>query len=189
MLVKELITKINLNGFGQISILTESPIKEYMAEEGKKLILTSLGEATENWLNFSRGAFNWYNLLQIPVELIVGRLMKSAGFTNLQAYGGKKLASCLTAIGVGAVAGGPFGVLGSLAFWIAAEIVATLVKLLLGKIFGEGFTTMFGGSESIELIKSIYRFFEIKISSGVDASLEWMREYMEKTQTRTKKLA
>ena len=41
---KEAIKRINLNGFGKISILAESPLKEYMAEEGKQLILTSLGK-------------------------------------------------------------------------------------------------------------------------------------------------
>ena len=125
-LMKQAIEQISINGFGKISILAESPIKEYMAEEGKQLVLTALGEATENWLNASRGAFTWWNLLQIPVEFIVGKLMKSKGFTDLEAYGGKKMASALTASGVGFVAGGPFGLLGSLAFWIATEIIAML---------------------------------------------------------------
>ena len=124
--MKEAIEQISINGFGKISVLAESPIKEYMAEEGKQLVLTALGEATENLLNFSRGAFTWWNLLQIPVEFIVGKLMKSKGFTDLEAYGGKKMASALTASGVGFVAGGPFGLLGSLAFWIATEIIAML---------------------------------------------------------------
>ena len=84
---KEAIQQINLNGFGRISILSESPIKEYMAQEGKQLILTSFGEMTENMLNAGRGAFSWWNLLQIPVELIVGKLMRSNRFTDLQAYG------------------------------------------------------------------------------------------------------
>ena len=45
-------------------IWIESPIKEYMAQEGKQLILTSFGEMTENMLNAGRGAFSWWNLLQ-----------------------------------------------------------------------------------------------------------------------------
>lgn len=87
--IKETIKQINLNGFGKISILSESPIKEYMAKEGKQLVLTAFGEMTENMLNAGRGAFSWWNLLQIPAELIVNKLMKDAGFTDLQAYGGK----------------------------------------------------------------------------------------------------
>ena len=69
----------------------------------------------------------------------MGKLMRSNGFTDLQAYGGKKLASCLTAAGVGLLAG-PFGCLASVAFWIATEVVTTLFKCMLAKLFGEGFT-------------------------------------------------
>ncbi len=189
MMVKEAIKQLNLNGFGKVSILAESPLKEYMAEEGKQLVLTTFGEVTENVLNASRGAFTWWNLLQIPVELIVGKLMKSAKFTDLEAYGGKKLASCLTAAGVGGFAGGPAGSLASVALWIATEVIATFVKCLLAKMFGDGFSSIFGESETLELIKSIYRYFEIKITCGLNASLKRMMDYMESTQSRQKKLA
>ena len=179
---KEFIKDISLNGFGKISILAESPFKEWMVEEGKQLMLTSLGELTENMLNASRGAFTWWNLLQIPVELIMGPLLKKFGATNLEAYGGKKLASFLTAAGVGIAAGGSYGLLGAVIFWIASEIIATMVKLLLRWAF----PSLVGQSETVELVKSIYRYFEIKISSGLDASIKWMRKYMDSTQTKKK---
>ena len=106
------------------------------AQEGTELVLTSLGEMTENVMNFSRGAFNWWNFLQIPVELIVGKMMKTAGFTNLECYAGKKLGSVLTAVGVGTVAAGPFGALGSLAFWFATEVMTTILKHICSKFLG-----------------------------------------------------
>ena len=115
-------------------------------------------------------------------------LMRKTGFTDLQAYGGKKLASCLTAVGVGLISGGPWGCLASLAFWIASEIVATLIKLLLAKLIGKAFTEKFGESETWDLIKSVYKFFEVKIKSGLNASLIWMEEYMKSTQCGQKKL-
>ena len=189
LMFKEAIQQINLNGFGKISILKQSPFKEFMEKEGKTLILSCLGEMTENMMNASRGAFSWLNLLQVPVELIVGKLMSSTGFTDLQAYGGKKLASCVTAAGVGALAGGPFGCLGSVAFWIASEVVTTLFKCLLNKLVGKSFTEKFGESDTLKLIGSIYSYFEMKMKSGLVASLKWMSDYMESTQSRLKKLA
>ena len=140
-------------------------------------------------MNMSRGAFTWWNLLQVPVELIVGKLMKSRGFNDLQAYAVKKVASFSTAAVVGLFAGGPFGLLGSLAFWIAAEVLATLFKCLLIECLGKDFTNIFGESDTLELIKSIYRYFEIKMKSKLDATLNWMKDYMESTQNRQKKLA
>ncbi len=184
----EAIKQINLNGFGIVSLLKEGPIKEWMVQKGKTLVLTSLQEGIENMLNASRGAFTWWNLLQIPVELIVGSLMRKTGFTDLQAYGGKKLASCLTAVGVGLISGGPWGCLASLAFWIASEIVATLIKLLLAKLIGKAFTEKFGESETWDLIKSVYKFFEVKTKSGLNAGLIWMEEYMMSTQCGQKKI-
>ena len=118
----------------------------------------------------------------------MGKLMRSNGFTDLQAYGGKKLASCLTAAGVGLLAG-PFGCLASVAFWIATEVVTTLFKCMLAKLFGEGFTTYFGESETLELIRSVYRYFEMKMKGGLNASLKWMLDFMESTQNGQKKLA
>ena len=118
----------------------------------------------------------------------MGKLMKYSGFTDLQSYGAKKLASLLTAAGVGALAG-PFGVLGSVAFWIASEIVATLIKVILSKVFSDRFTNIFGESQTCDLIKSIYRYFEIKMRSGLDASLHWMKDYLMPTQDEQKKLA
>ena len=120
----------------EILLLALLNINIIMVQEGTNLALTALGEMTENWMNFSRGAFNWWNLLQIPVELIVGKMLKTAGFTDLESYAGKKLASALTAVGVGAVAAGPFGALGSLAFWFATEIITCILKQICSKVLG-----------------------------------------------------
>ena len=78
------------------------------------------------------------------------------------------------------MAGGPFGALGSIAFWIATEVLATVVRLIMIKCFGERFTRLFGGeSETIELMKTIYNYFAMKIQSGMNASLQWMMKYIE----------
>ena len=188
IIFKEAIEQISLNGFGQISLLNQGPIRDFMAKEGKRLILSSLGEMAENMLNAGRGAFSWWNLLQIPVELIVGKFLRSTGFTDLQAYGGKKLASCLTAGLVGFFAGGPFGILGSIAMWIAMEVVAFLIKVIMTRYIGKTFINFFGKSETLELIKSIYRYFEIKMNAGLDASIRWMLDYISSDQNRQKKL-
>lgn len=163
-LAKEAIENINMFGFGKISLLTESPIKEYMEKEGKKLVLTTLGELTENRMNAVRGAFSWFNLIQIPVELLVGNLLKSYGFKELEQYAGKKLASCLTAATVGAFTGGPFGLLGSLAFWIAAEVVATMVRCAMCGIFGENIVDK---SDTVELVRNIFNFCVQMLDSGI----------------------
>ena len=94
-------------------------------------------------------------------------------------------ASLLTAVGVGSIAG-PCGILGSVMVWLATEALATFIKSMLGKIFGKSFTTKFGKSETLELVKSIYRYFEIKSSSGLTASLNGMWEYMKSTQKKDK---
>ena len=188
-MAKEAIEQISLNGFGSISLLNQSPFREFMTKEGKQLVLSSLGEMTENMLNAGRGAFSWWNLLQIPVELIVGKLMSAKGFTDLEAYAGKKLASSMTAAGVGFMAGGPFGALGSVAMWIAMEVGACLVKCLLAKSFGEQFTNIFGESETLKLIKSIYRYFQMKWEGGMNASIDWMVDYIRANQNRQKQLA
>ena len=184
-IIKEAISSVNFNGIGKGSLLAQDAIKNFMVQEGKQLILSASGEMIENLMSATRGAFTWWNLLQIPVELVVGKLMKCAGFTDLEAYGGKKVASFLTAAGVGLIVGGPFGLLGSVAFWIGAEVVATLIRCLLAKFYPK----YFDGSDTVKLIKSIYRFFKVKVESGLHIGLDRMLEYMESTQKRGKKLA
>ena len=85
-IIQEVLKDISLNGIGEITVLSEGPIKELMAKEGQHLILSVFGEMTENMFNAGRGAFSWLNLIQIPVEMIVCKLMKSNGFTNVQAF-------------------------------------------------------------------------------------------------------
>merc|ERR1711872_208408 len=177
--VMETIQRVNSNGLQHIQSLSQSPIKEFLDHHGKKIALTAFGEVTESIMNASGGAFSWYNLLQIPVELIVGQIMQKKGFTDLQAYGGKKLASCLTTTGVGVLVGGPVGCLVSVVVWLAAEIVATFTRLLLAKTFGK---TIFGESDSVNLLKSIYTYFKMKLDGGMDASLQWMQDYIAQFQ-------
>ena len=87
-------------------------------------------------MNLARGAFSFWNLLQIPVELIIGKMMKSAGFTDLQSYAGKKLGSALTAAGVGFISTGPLGAGGALAFWFATEVITCILKNICSIVLG-----------------------------------------------------
>jgi hypothetical protein len=155
-------------------------MQEWMAREGTALISQAMGEVGENWLRVSEGAFTWWNLLQIPAEIIAKYLARSAGFSELQSYGASKLASFLMAAGVGALAAGPFGILGSVGFWLIAEVIGTLLKIALGKHFGKKFTDVFGESQTMELIKSIYNYFKVQIDSGMNAGLEFMVDYIKK---------
>ena len=52
--LKETIKQISLNAFGKISILNQSPLKEFMVKKGRLLIFSSLGEVTENMLHAGR---------------------------------------------------------------------------------------------------------------------------------------
>jgi hypothetical protein len=88
-------------------------------------------------LSFSKGAFSPWQFLQIPVEILTKQLVKAHGFKtytpeerNAFAYALSKVTSLTTAACVGLVAG-PFGVLGGVAFWIAAEAVSYFVRKVI----------------------------------------------------------
>ena len=167
--LKEVAKNIKLEHF-------ESIFGKELAVEAKEVILRCLNKGIKYIAKSLEGASSWWNLLQLPVELIVRELMRWDEFTELQVYAGGKLASCLTATGVGTVHGGPHGCVISVAFWLSAEVAATLIKVMLSKTFGTGFTSVFGESETVELIKSIYKYFDVKCKSGMDANLRWIGE-------------
>jgi len=180
--LRQAITEASAQGFGKISLLAESPLKEAIAETGKDLVLSSAGEITENMLNACRGAFNWFQLLQIPVEIITKKLLKKNGWDKTAAYGGSKAASLLTSAGVGAMAGGPVGLAASVAFWIGAEVAAYLVRKCLETIFGDGYISKFGESQTEALVLRIYDWFKCKIKNRTMSGIEWMQEYMKNAQ-------
>lgn len=183
---KQTVEKASIQGIGQVSLLTESPLKEWVKETGKSLVLSASGEITENLLNACRGTFTWWNLLQIPVELITKSFMESKEFSKIEAYGGSKLASVLTAAGVGSVAGGPFGLRASVGFWIATEIAAYIFRDLMERAFGQGFTDIFGESKTAELAKMIYNWFKAKIYIGMEHGITFMKEYINTSQGQKK---
>jgi len=130
--LKEGLRELNLcKGFGPVSLLELLPVKEHMAETGENLMLTCYGEILEKYTNAARGAFSMTNLLQIPVEIFVGWLMRYFEFDDLQTLMGKKLASCLTAAGVGFCTGGPIGALASFVFWAVSWMVSVILELIV----------------------------------------------------------
>jgi hypothetical protein len=178
----KVVENASLQGFKKISLLAESPLKEWIAEQGKKIVLSATGEIAERMMSACRGAFTWWQLLQIPVEVITSILIKSAGYDEIEAYGGSKLASVMTSMGIGTLIGGPFGLASSLALWIGAEVVAYLFRALFEKIYGDRFIGFFGESKTEKLVKRIYNWFNIKIEMGYYNGLEWMISYIDKGQ-------
>ena len=116
-----------------LSEVIDEPIKKWLMDTGKTLVLSASGEISERLMNACRGAFNWYQLLQIPVEICTNLFLQHVvGCDKIQAYGWSKLASFLTAAGIGALAG-PFGALGAIGFWIASEIFAYFFRKFMEK--------------------------------------------------------
>jgi hypothetical protein len=177
--VKELIKKSSAQAIGKISILTDSPVKEWIAEQGKTFFLTAAGEITENVMNACRGAFNPFQLAQIPAEFFTKHLALYLGADKIDAYGYSKLASLLTSAGFGLLATGPIGMAFSIAFWIGAEFVAYFVRDVLERIFGERFTDIFGHSQTEPLVKNIFNWIKTKLAVGMLVGIEWMRKYIQ----------
>jgi hypothetical protein len=124
-----------------LSLVESAGIQKVMKETGKQLVMTSSGEAIEAALCMFKGAFSPWQLLQIPVELLTKFLINRLGFKSYTpeereafAYGLSKVASLSTAACVGLVAG-PFGVLGAIAFWFAAEVVSYSVRKVILSYF------------------------------------------------------
>ena len=99
-------------------------VSDFIKENLKFLILNAQQEFVEAVINATRGAFTWWQLLQIPVELGVHLLMKKKWFQDTLGYhdpGGKfayaasKIASVHAAGLVGlCVTGGGWGLFGRL---------------------------------------------------------------------------
>ena len=145
-------------------------------------VLTASGEVAENLLSAFSGAFNWYQLVQVPIEIFVPIILrKFCGCDEIAAYGGGKLVSFLTSAGIGFVAG-PFGALGAAAFWIAAEIIAWALRKLFEKVFGDSYIKFFGESKTEGLVKRIVNWFRVKFETGLIYGLKWFYNLPESSQ-------
>ena len=89
---------------------------------------------------------------------------------------------------IGGIAAGPFGILGGIAFWIAAEIFTYFFRKLMEKIFGETFTRIFGDSQSEELARRIFNWVKAKVELGLFYGFGWMKDYIDSTQNVIKKI-
>ena len=131
------------------------------------------GELSEALMNLLRGAFNWYQFVQIPIEIFMPLLLNHFGCDRIQAYGGAKLISFLTSVGIGFVAG-PMGALGAAAMWIVSEFISWLFRKLIEiSPIGDQFKDVFGESRTEALAKRIYNWFMVKIEMGMVYGLKW----------------
>merc|ERR1712130_1096342 len=73
------------------------------------LIIVSSSEIKKKMMNALKAAGSWWQLLQIPVEILTKNMLEQVGYDDIEAYGGSKLASFITAAAVGniVVPGGP----------------------------------------------------------------------------------
>ena len=72
-------------------------MKKFMEDIGTNLVVSASGEIVENLMNACRGAVSWWQLIQIPVEILTKIFLQKVGCDKIQAYGGSKLASVVTA--------------------------------------------------------------------------------------------
>ena len=187
VLFKQVMEQASFQGIGKMTILTESPMKEWIKDTGSKIVLSSFGEWNENLMNGCKGAFTPYQLLQIPVEVITKLLLQKGGLDKLAVHGGGKLASFLTSMGVGLMATGPTGLAASIAFWIASEIASYFFRLLLVKLWpedkiGSSFHSIFGDSQTGDLARAVYQWFATKVKLGLSCGISWMMEYIKGAQ-------
>ena len=84
--------------------------------------------------------------------------------------------------------------LASVGLWVASELIAFFMRYIIkwawDKAMGKGhFVKMFGESETLALVKSIYNFFKDAFQIGIiDPCLKFMMENIQQTQA-TKKLS
>merc|ERR1712131_6372 len=174
-MAKKGLTDLNFKLGGPLSLLELEPVKEYMKEYGEKLILTSYGEIVEGYANAAKGAFSLWNLLAIPANIVVGKLMKDKGFTDLAIFFGKIATSSSIHGVVGFCAGGPAEALASVALCIVSEVVVGMLMELL-KIVAPAAKWLF---EKIkDLLHVIYNCFK----TMYNADLGFIRTQFEKLE-------
>ena len=125
----------------------------------EKLLIISSSELKKKMINALNGAASWWQLLQIPVEILTKNMLEQVGYDDIEAYGGSKLASFITASGVGniIVPGGP-GLVASIALWVSLELLAFLIRKGLEKATGGKCNLIFGESKTEQLVFRIYKW-------------------------------
>eukprot|EP00092_Neocalanus_flemingeri_P007874 GFUD01008500.1.p1 GENE.GFUD01008500.1~~GFUD01008500.1.p1 ORF type:complete len:382 (-),score=86.66 GFUD01008500.1:163-1308(-) len=191
-LTAEAMKSISLIGGGSINFLKElvaTKTGAILKEEGKRLILSATGEMIERMINGMIGAFTWWQLLQIPVEIGTKLLLESKWFKDIsgveydpdEVYRITKYNSIITAATVGGVVAGPAGIGGAIAMWFAAEIVTFGLRVLCGWISSfftkdgsDYFDQWIGPSKTLSILKKIF--------GGSEDALNFMIKYMNTTQ-------
>ena len=112
-----------------VGVIKEAEI-EIISQAGNEIVESLLRETV-------RGAFSWWQLFQILAEIIFRFLgyhffEKIVGYTKDQSwalsYCVAKAASLGTAVLVGGLVAGPFGMAGGVLFWLCAEIVTCIFR-------------------------------------------------------------
>ncbi|XP_063728764.1 uncharacterized protein LOC134856340 [Symsagittifera roscoffensis] len=146
---------------------------DFIKEILKSLIINAQHELVEAVINATRGAFTWWQLLQIPVELGVRLLMESEWFQETFGYhdpGGKwaYAASKLASVGVAGlvglcVTGGGWGFFGAVLVWFVQELLTFGLRMLSGFVSthythdgGDFFDKWIGESKTLQLFNWIF---------------------------------
>ena len=88
----------------------------------------------------------------------------SQNYVFFQAYGASKLASVLTAAGVGAAVGGPAGLAGAVAAWFVAELLTWALREFFHWLLPEHVAQ----SETRKLFASIWEFLRPHFEAVMD---------------------
>jgi len=136
----------------------------------EKLIILSSSEIKKRWLHGLNGAVSYWQLLQIPVEILTKNMLEQVGYDDIEAYGGSKLASFITAAAIGNIVapGGP-GLAASIALWVAAELISYLIRKGLEKATKGKCNLIFGESQTELLVKRIFYWTMTKLNAKVIA--------------------
>ncbi|XP_063723824.1 uncharacterized protein LOC134851606 isoform X1 [Symsagittifera roscoffensis] len=168
----ELLGRGAAEAFRRIGTETGEVFVQVIKEEATRLIVNAEQEIVEALLNASRGAFTWWQLLQIPVELGVRLLMESEWFqdeldyrdpTGKWAYAVSKIASIGYAGLVGLCMAGQWGLVGAVVIWFAQELITFGLRMISGWIStfytSDGrdfFDRYIGPSKSLQLFNWIF---------------------------------
>lgn len=178
-LKKELGSNIGLFGKESVTMLKDAAGSEFgstLIEEALKesinLLRNAGGELVDRLLyEMSKGALTWWQLLQIPVELITRKLLETEwAKENInmdldRAYVLSKQASLGTAVATGGVVGGGApGMGGAVIMWIGAEVVSFTLRILCGWISTfvtedktDFFVKYIGKSRTLGVIKNSWK--------------------------------
>ena len=134
----------------------ETGLKDVLKAVALQLVKNCGEELAENLARGLAGAVSPWQLLQIPVEILIYLICKLAGSNETFGYGLSKLASLVTAGAVGVVVRGPVGLGTAVLFWVLGEIAAWIIRKLVDFVSSGKYSEKFGESQTEALLKTIW---------------------------------